>query len=219
MTNQILSLLLDKVLSWPVVTFITVLLFKKPLIALLNRLIRLKVGKDLFSIDAPLPALQSEKPIDTGLENRTSPIEQAKYGESPLVRRREDLIRQDMKKFQLDAQPQEAIDVLVRHLAVTQLFLYAEQVYRIIFGSQIALLKQLNIALSLTRDQLESFYGTAKAQFPLLYDTYSFEQYLHYLQAFNLISTQDNKQYFITDEGKAFLQWIVSVGAPESKPF
>ena len=45
----------------------------------------------------------------------------------------------------------------------------------------------------------------------------SVEQYLHYLQSWNLVSTQDNKQYVITDEGKAFLQWIVLVGAIENK--
>jgi hypothetical protein len=219
MTNQILPLLLDKVFSWPVAIFVIVSIFRKPLIGLFNRGFSLRVGKDLFSIAAPFPALQSEKPGETGLENRTSPVEKAKYGELPLVRRREDLIRQDLQKLQPDAQPQEVVNVLVRHLAVAQLSLYAEQIYRTIFGSQIALLKQLNIAGSLTRDQLESFYETAKAQFPLLYATYSFEQYLHYLQVWNLISTQDNKHYVITDEGKAFLQWIVIVGASEIKPF
>ena len=213
MIVQNILLLLEKVLSWPVVTFVTVLLFRKPLLGLLNRLISLKVGKDLLSIDAPLPTLQFEKPIDMGLENRTSLIEQAKYGESPLVQRREELIRQDLEKLPLNNNPQEAINILVRHLAIAQLFLYAEQVYRTIFGSQIALLKQLNIALSLTRDKLESFYETAKDQFPVVYATYSFDQYLHYLQSWNLISTDDNKHYVITDEGKAFLQWIVLVGA------
>ena len=219
MTVQNLLLLLEKVLSWPVTAFVTVLLFRKPLISLINRLSTLNIGKDLFSIAAPLPALQSEKPVDMGLEKRIIPVDQSKYGESPLVSRREGLIRQDLKKLQLDAPSPEAIDVLVRHLALTQLFLNAEQIYRTIFGSQIALLKQLNIAGSMTRDKLQSFYDTAKAQFPLLYDTYSFEQYLHYLQAFNLIYTQDSKQYVITDEGKAFLQWIVTVGAIEIKPF
>jgi len=219
MTVPNLLLLLEKVLSWPVVTLITVLLFRKPLLGLLNRLSTLKVGKDLFSLDATLPALQSEKSVDTGLNNKTSLVEHAKYGESPLVRRREELIRQDLQKFQLDANPQEAVNVLVSHLAVAQLSLYAEHIYRTIFGSQIALLKQLNVVGSLTRDQIEIFYETAKAQFPLLYNTYPFEQYLHYLQVFNLIYAQDNKQYVITDEGKAFLQWIVSVGASEIKPF
>jgi hypothetical protein len=217
MIVQNLLLLLEKVLSWPVATFVTVLLFRKPLLGLLNRLITLRVGKDLFSIYAPLPVLQSEKPVDTGLENRTSPVEQAKYGESPLVRRREELIWQDLQKLQLDAQPQEAVKILVRHLALAQLLLNAELIYRTIFGSQIGLLKQLNIAGSLSREQLEIFYETAKAQFPLVYATYSFEQYLHYLQSWNLVSTQDNKQYVITDEGKAFLQWIVLVGAIENK--
>lgn len=93
--------------------------------------------------------------MDTGLENKTSLVEQAKYGEEPLVRRREDLIRQDLKKFKLENTPEEAVNVLVRHLALTQLLLHAEQIYRTIFGSQIALLKQLNIGGAITREQLE----------------------------------------------------------------
>jgi predicted transcriptional regulator len=217
MTVQNLLFLLEKVLSWPVATFVTVLIFRRPLLGLLNRLIALRIGKYLFFLDAPLSVIQSEKPIHKGLETRTSLVEQFKYDESPIVCRREELIRQDLQKLQLDTNQQEAITILVRHLAITQLYLYAEQVYRTIFGSQIALLKQLNIALSITRDQIESFYEMAKAQFPVVYATYSFEQYIHYLQSWNLVSTQDNKQYAITDEGKAFLQWIVLVGAVENK--
>jgi predicted transcriptional regulator len=216
---QNLLSLLEKVLSWPVMTLVTILLFRKPLLDLLNRLSTLKVGKDLFCIDAPLPTIQSEKSADTGLESKTSLIEQAKYGESPIVHRYEELIQQDLKKLQLDVNPQEAVNILVRHLALAQLLNRAEVIYRTIFGSQIALLKQLNIIGSMAREQVESFYNIAKAQFSLLYDTYSFDEYLHFLEAFNLIQTNDNKKYIITDEGKAFLQWMIGVGANEIKPF
>jgi len=219
MTIQNLLLFLEKVLSWPVAIVVLVLLFRKPLLGLLNRLSTLKVGKELFSIDAP-PIIQSDKPIETSLENKASLIEKAKYGEYPIVQRREELIRQDLQKLQLDSQPQEAVNVLVRHLALSQLLLFAEQIYRNIFGSQIALLKHLNVVGTLRKDQIENlFYNVAKLNFPSLYDTYSFEQYLHYLKAFNLISTTDNQTFVITDEGKLFLEWMVHVGAIEIKPF
>lgn len=218
MSVQNILLLMEKVLSWPVVTFVTIVLFKKPLLGLLNRLSTIKVGKDLFSIDAPLPPIQAEKPLDIGLENGKNLVELAKYGESPLVRRREELIRQDLKKLQIDGDPKEAIDILVKHLAMAQLLHNAELIYRTIFGSQIILLKQLNVG-SLSIEQIESFYNTAKAQYPLLYNTYSLEEYLHYLKAFNLMQMDDNKRFVITDEGKAFLQWMIGVGASEIKPF
>jgi hypothetical protein len=111
------------------------------------------------------------------------------------------------------------VNILVRHLAATQLQYYAERVYRLIFGTQITLLKWLNTSGVATRAQLVSFYEWGKQLWPDLYANYSFEAYLNFLVSHALVGTQDQEHYVITDSGKEFLRWMTSAGVPETKPF
>ena len=138
-------------------------MIKKPFIPFVERLINLlekrsfKVGKEGFAIDAPTSAasIQSEaKPPENDLAVReTTDAETEQLLEAikhfdvpPIVRQQEQIIIGELTKLKLDANRQETIDILVKHLAVTQIYLIAERVYRTIFGSQIALLKYLNMA-------------------------------------------------------------------------
>ena len=103
--------------------------------------------------------------------------------------------------------------------ATTQLLLRAEMTYRTIFGSQIALLKFLNTTGGHTRADLLRYYEVIKAQFPELYGTYSFEQYLHYLVSQGLIIAQGPDEYNITIAGQEFLKWMTSASVTENKPY
>jgi len=102
---------------------------------------------------------------------------------------------------------------------VTQLYYRAEFVYRTIFGSQIGLLKFLNIVGVATKAQLLTIYENAKEQYPEPYANYSFEQYLQYMLTQVLITTQDNEHYFITVAGKEFLKWMADMSLPDQKAF
>jgi hypothetical protein len=106
----------------------------------------------------------------------------------------------------------------VNHLAVTQLQLRAETTYRTIFGTQIALLKFLNMRGGGTSTRLSQFYEDAKKAFPELYANYSFEQYLEFLSARGLI-IQTPERCVITVAGKEFLKWMADAGVSENKPF
>jgi len=109
-------------------------------------------------------------------------------------------------------------NLLIKHLAVTQLLLQAEVTYRTIFGSQIALLKFLNTSGGGTKEQLLLFYETARVRFPQLYETYSFEQYLQYLLTYGLVLVRDGR-YFTTVAGQEFLKWLSGASVSEYKPF
>jgi hypothetical protein len=135
----------------------------------------------------------------------------------PIALMQEDAIRADLGKLGIGQE--EQIGLLVKHLAVTQLWLRAEMTYRTIFGSQIALLKVLNTTGSGTKAQVLAFYENAKAQFGNLYAGYSFEQYLNYLVSQGLITAQDPERYIITVAGKEFLKWLTERGIVENKPF
>jgi hypothetical protein len=123
----------------------------------------------------------------------------------------------DLKKLNINQE--EQVNILVRHLAVTQLCHRAEFIYRTIFGSQIILLKFLNTSGVGTKAHLSQIYEIAKSQSPEVYANYSFEQYLHYLLTWILITTPDNEQYFITIAGQEFLKWMTAARVSENKPF
>jgi hypothetical protein len=244
---DIVQLVIEKLLSWPGVLIPAILacglMFRKPLSPLLARTINLKVGKEGLTIDAPVAAsrqLESKSPeaglvseskhveTDSDLANlpavtngeTDSALQQIKsFDVPPIVQHQEGLIRASLKKFNLDVNAQETVDLLVKHLAVTQLWLNAERIYRMIFGSQIFLLKSLNTSGGLSRVQLSQYYEAVKTQFPEVYNNYPFEPYLQFLLEQGLIATEDSEHYAITMGGKEFLKWIMDVGVPENKAF
>ena len=137
-------------------------------------------------------------------------------GVPTIVQQREKLLQDGLQSLSISQE--EKINILTRVTAILGLLLNAEQIYRVIFGSQIFLLKFLNISGVDTKDNLFQFYENAKAQFPAVYNNYSFERYLQYLLNNNLITTQDNEHYAITVAGKEFLKWITDNGLIENKP-
>jgi hypothetical protein len=137
---------------------------------------------------------------------------------SLTVRAQEDRILADIDKFKL-SNTTETINLLVRHLAVYQLYHAAEQLYRTIFGSQIAVLKRMNFEGPMNRDAMRKFYDEAAEKFPMLYNKYPFESYANFLKNHRVVTTNDDINYAITALGKEFLQWMVMEGATDIKPF
>lgn len=222
-----------QLIRWPAVALIVavfaILIFRNSITNLLSRLKRVGVGAINLDTETALAAAsnQSEtKPVDSGLTLKAAPDAQTEdrlrqvrnFGMSPIVQEQQKLIRAEIEK--LGVPQHEQIEILTRHLAVTQLLFGAEFIYRTIFGSQIAVLKFLNTSANgATRAQLSEFYKNAKTQFPQLYKTYSFDQYLQYLLTQRLVTTQDHDRYFITVGGQEFLKWIPAARVTENKLF
>lgn len=221
--NQLIEVL--KIVSWPfvglIVAVIAIVIFRKPITRLLNRLKRVGVPGVKLELEAAVAgSVQAEsEPVKTGLDAETeNRLRQVRNVDVPsMVQEQQNLIRADLRK--LGVAQQEQVELLVKHLAVTQLLLRAEYTYRLIFGSQIALLKFLNASVNGTRPQLSEFYEGAKEQFPQLYETYSFEQYLQFLLAQGLVKTEDHQRYSITVAGQEFLRWMPVARVVENKPF
>jgi hypothetical protein len=223
--------ILLKYLGWPVAFIIVlvfaILLFRKTFNSLLQRG-GVKIGKDLLSIDvatatAAISDQSDTAPIENSLsikpDSQTDPrLEQVKRPNiSVIIREQEARIRVDLSKLNLA--DNEAVDLLIQHLASTQLFLAAERLYRIIFGSQIAVLKHLNLYGPANRVIIQKFYDEAKEKFPQVYNPYPFESYVKFMKSQNLVNTPDDINYSITILGKEFLLWMVVEGRPEEKPF
>jgi len=221
---DIVKLLIERLLSWPVVVFLVLLAFRDPLTKLINRMHTFKAGKEGFTIDASIVAanIQGETKVETGLsagvaEQRLRVVRG--FAISPSVTLREQRIRADMQTMNLDVS-QQTIDLLIQHLAATQALHAAERVYRTIFGSQIALLKNMNSTPgAIRREVLQAVYDAAKSRFPDLYASYSFQEWLNYLLTNGLVHTEDQLQFSITVDGKEFLKWMTDASVSEDKAF
>jgi hypothetical protein len=101
------------------------------------------------------------RPAEGGLESNVAartdqqldPLQRPNV--SPLVRAQETRIRDDLAKLHLNERPEKGVDLLIEHLAISQLLHAAEQLYRFIFGSQIAVLKHLNLSGCATEEQVQ----------------------------------------------------------------
>ena len=219
------------------------LVFKKPLFEILNRL-RVKSGETVLEIPSQVEqqtnasrvqvsgdALLSNVPTpSTSTAVTVTPISPGaipdpartavlrNVGVSPLVLQREEVIRRDLINIPVGEQR----ELLVRNLAILQLHLTAEEVYRIIFGSQLALLEHLNLYGPTPKEKLgDLFYKTAVAQYPAQYASHiSEDKWYEYLVSNELITlATDGSSYEITIKGKAFLQWLVDKGILARKMF
>jgi hypothetical protein len=167
---------------------------------------------------APASAAVAVTPNSTLAANTVRGEALRNYGTSPVIIQREAEIRRDL----LNVPESERETVLVRHLAVAQLEWKAEEVYRLIFGSQFALLHHLNIYGPEPEQRLiELFVDTAAAQYPEAYARLNRAGYFDYLVNTNLVrrSSDSDGTYAIADLGKAFLEWIPAKGILINKPF
>ena len=162
-----------------------------------------------------IPSLAVDSSSPNSVDERLKQVRRVAV--SPSVTQREKRIQDDLEKMRLSPN-QETVDLLVQHLAVQQALNAAEQTYRTIFGSQIALLKFLNTRGTVLLQELESFYQGAKEKFSEFYTKYSFQQWLHYMTATGLLQSQNSLDFTITFDGKEFLKWMTEASVLEDKP-
>jgi hypothetical protein len=227
-TEMFLKYLISFPVAVVIIALVVIFVLRKPLTAALQRG-GVKIGKEGLSIDAVAAAAgsaQSEAtPIDNSLALKPDPNTDKRLASVTrvsvpvIVREQEDRIRAELVQLNFSDNSKDAVDLLIQHLALSQLYHAAERLYRLIFGSQIAVLKSMNLRGPLDRNQLRSFYDTAAAIYPLVYDKYPFEAYINFLKTNNLIVTTDDTRYSITHLGKDFLQWMVVESVSDAKAF
>ncbi len=151
---------------------------------------------------------------ETGEEQKSSAVakraeELKRAFDSPLLLEQEQRIRNDLGEV---LKAPEAVDVLIRHLAATQIIYRFENLYWLIWGSQIAILQHLNANASGTELRaLRPFYDLAAKQYPDAFASYSFEAYLGFLETAGLVQKQGN-QLVIAPIGREFLGYLHRAG-------
>ena len=122
----------------------------------------------------------------------------------------ENSIREDLDHMKIDESRQ--IEILIKSLASAQGTLNYENIHRVIWGSQLSLLRHLNTtSKGSSLEVLKVFYDEGSVRAPDMYANYSFEQYLAYLTACNLIEKHDNC-YLITQLGVDYLGYLTLYG-------
>lgn len=191
-----------------IISIVFMFVFRKNLAGFIDKII--SIGKN--GIVTVNPQLQ------TTPETKSSTEELLKAFSSNVILHQEETIRRLVEEKGI-TDAQDTIVFLLRLLASTQVAFWFEYVNSIIWGSQIAILQDLNAKpLGETPLVLMGFYNIAAQTWPDVFVNYSFAQYIGFLITHNLLKWDDNK-YYITDVGKEFLQYLINSGKPMFRPF
>jgi hypothetical protein len=137
-----------------------------------------------------------------------------KIFDNRIVVEREELIIADLDKRQVHGPDREKF--LLRIASAFSFALQFERTYNLIFGSQLALLQQLNtmVPLGTPTGEARRFFEVARGAFPDLYKTYSFDQWLAFLLGQGLLLRHSDDRVVLTVVGREFLKYLVDRGHP-----
>jgi hypothetical protein len=203
-------------LAWPLAALVFavffVLVFRVQIAGFLTRV--KSVGRHGVSTLAPSGQRSVEQQAEAPAPTREVQDLMQTF-DPPALRQLEQAQLADLQRRGLDS-TSDTTRVLVRHLARTQLFFACEFVYRLIFGSQIALLKNINTMGRMSEADVHQFYRNVASNFPNIFNAEQPEPYLDFLIRQNLIVRQDG-HFLISHFGREFLVWLAQSGAFENK--
>lgn len=142
-----------------------------------------------------------------------------KHGEGfKTIDEQENFIKEDLTKNNLDYANNKTAQILIRHLAVSQMQAWFEKTYATIYGSQISMIKFLNKYkdIGIKKKDLEQYFNSIKKSYNIIFPEWSFDQYLNYLFLENLI-VEKNDTICITVRGVDFLGLMLNYGYSEYK--
>ena len=147
---------------------------------LLFRVTRVKsVGRRGISTLAPTGQRPIEQQAGAPTSREVQDVLQS--FDSPALLQQERVLLADLEARRLDS-TSDTTKVLIRHLAKTRLVLGYEFVYRLIFGSQIALLKTVNtMGGGMSEAEAHQFYHTVARAYPDVFPADQQEPYLGFL--------------------------------------
>lgn len=210
-TNFIDVLQTIDVLKWPVLVLIVVLLIKKPLVDLINRITKIGHGGTSLEAEQQKSAEKQEKRQVSNIDRALGLFrpETVEFFKSAVLQETNlDSIKTDKEK----------VDHLVNYSIAIYIIKHYEMLYNSIYGSQISILQQLNTYAYENNDTLKRFYNHAVEQNSKFYDSYPFEDYIGFLYSFNLIIEEEGSVK-ITILGIDFLKYLTETSKSLNKRF
>jgi len=199
------------------------LIFKSSITAFLNRLTRLGAGKWGVEAQEPNPAQNpptaiaeslTPKPEEKGDPRRTADELLSKLVRSEYMIEQDVNLRKGLSERGLEPGSPETYSVLTAFLASALAFGQFEQMYNILWTTQLELLNAANTRepVGLTVEQLREHYNRGAAARPEIYAKYPFEAYLGYLTQQGLLVASEPGRYRITVKGRSLLLYLVHEG-------
>ncbi|WP_421765391.1 hypothetical protein [Ekhidna sp.] len=215
-----------EILKWPLSVIAAALIFRKPVVDLINRVNKIGVGKN--SIDATgrlsqeSPSTASTKESKTSEENIKTKAEQLEralhmFSDDTIMRFSNAVDDQSgLKECKTDS---EKVNNLINYSKALLAVHHFEQVYHFIYGSQIKILIHLNSASGETVESLKFFYENAAKNNPELFKNFPYQQYFDFLIKQELVIINDDQTVNITWLGRDFLKYIIDNGRTDLKPY
>jgi hypothetical protein len=197
------------VLKWPILVLIVVLLIKKPIVDLINRIT--KIGHGGTSLEA-----EQQKSAGKQEKRQVSNVDRALglfRSETVEFFRTAVLQETNLDNIPTD---KEKTELLLNYSIAIYIIKHYEMIYNAIYGSQLMILQQLNTFAFENNETLKRYYNYAVEQSPKFYDNYPYEDYIEFLHSFNLIVEEENRVK-ITILGIDFLKYITETGKSLNK--
>jgi len=189
------------VLAWPAATVLIVMVLRKPILTLMGRW---RGGNGLGSGGSE-PILPGQD--DPGGSSTEKQLSETQTDPVPAVENQVKILRRQLDEAEstLNINRETA---LLRALARSNLREHFERTYRHIWGSQLHALQKLNSVVTSNTGVLKPFYDLAATQHPSVYENYSFDEWLRFLEGQSLLILRDDIVE-ITMEGQEFLKYLV----------
>ena len=205
--------------AWPlaatVIVIAALLVFRAPIAGLIGRVQKVKLPGG-FHADASVPAQIAEQTAENASQLALSPPPQ--LGSPPPNAVSEQFETETRKLLEENFKDKDLqLAWAIRAFAVADLERAHEANYRLMFGSQIAALKNVN--QSGRRQPLEAlrqFYNQAAAQWPAAYAAFSFDAWGNFLTRCRYVDVRDDTVE-VTLFGRDFLMWMTGRGVFEGK--
>ncbi len=223
--------IVERLLSWPVVVFVLAFIFKKPVARFLETIDFFKFKGGVGEVEVSRRADQQNEaaartpqdplaisvsgqqlvlPLPEEIAKRRTLVTQFGGNEKFILDEIEGL-KDDLRQLNFSLESPETAEVLIRHLAVTQLLQRAETLYRLIFGSQMAAMERMNFHGPQEQEHITPFFEKARNRSPRFYADTNFDTWIGFLISQRVV-VHENGRYAITIYGREFLKFVTVNG-------
>ena len=208
-----------KIVIWPILVLVIVLILRKSIINLVDRIQKFGIGgvsaeaRQQKNDQAETLPKQDEKKFDT--KNLDKALNQ--FSDS-TINHFANLVDTETSQKEINDFKDKS-DVLYKYSQLLYLLNSFNRLYEVIYGSQLSILNKINTTANETKDSVKSFYDDAARYYPDFYSAYNYDEYFGFLISQGLLVQQENETISISAYGRDFLKFLIDTGKPLNKVF
>ncbi|HLA55651.1 MAG TPA: hypothetical protein VK623_06105 [Flavobacterium sp.] len=206
-------------ISWPVLIMLIVIFFEEQIRYLIKNTKKVNVGGGSIEIQNSQQTQTEATTLDAEILDIESNDELYEYLREFTESSQEIVKASILRDSKIVIETGENFNRLLTYSMLLYFEKHFQNVYRLIYGSQIEILYKIDGNDNETKDSLKYIYENAVAKSPNSYAEYSYGQYLQFMESYALIYIAENNNVKITDQGRDFLTFIERVNLPKTKSF